>query len=225
MAQQRIDRQPGFFHFPGLGHFLIALIVTGIEIIGLVGWLTVARGGTLGSAYGNLPVLSQLAQLDRYVANVGRTRFSAIFLGFFLLVEHLIAQTDQTGRVVGGKEFVEIFGFTILESLIWTVWLTLIPVNGAVAFLFFLGSLFVEHQITDNVKKGLPYLHFARANSRVFLGLVLITLFEVVGAVTWVALAMIIALAIGSTTEHYVARNLGQIREETSRDISSKRAS
>lgn len=228
MAQQRVDRQPGFFHFPGVGHFLVALIVTGVEIVGLVGWLTVARGGGLGSAYGaygNLPVLSQLAQLDQYVSTAGRIRFSAIFLGFFLLVEHLIAQTDQTGRIVGGKEFVEIFGFTTLESLIWTVWLILIPVNGAVAFLFFLGSLFVEHQITDNVKKGLPYIHFARANSRVFLGLVLITVFEVVGAATWVALAMVIALAIGSTLEHYVARNLGQIREATSMDISSKRVS
>jgi hypothetical protein len=223
MAQQGSSRQPGFFHFPGLAHFIIVLIVTGLEIVGLVGWLAIARGGAVGSVYGNLPVLSQLAKVDQYISTLSRTRFSAIFLGTFLLIEHLIAQTDQTGRIVRGREFVEILGFTILESLIWTVWLILIPVNGVVAFLFFLGSLFVEHQITDNVKKGLPYLHFARASTRVFLGLVLITIFEVVGAVIWVSMATVIALAIGSTIEHYVARNLGQIREEESIGVSPKR--
>ncbi len=95
----------------------------------------------------------------------------------------------------------------------WAVWLFLIPVNGLVAFVFFLAALFVEHQITDNVKKGQPFLHFARVGSRVSRGLLVFTIFEVVGAVLWLGLGSVIPLAVGSTIEHYIARNVGQIRE------------
>lgn len=71
----------------------------------------------------------------------------------------------------------------------------MIPVNGIIAFIFFFGSLFVEHQIADNVKKGLRFLHFSSLGSRVFLGLIVFTIAEVVGAVVWVGAASILALA------------------------------
>lgn len=213
MAEQKRSKPVGFFHFPGLAHFLVVLIVTSLEIVGLVGWLAVATGKGLDSVFGNLPILSRLTQLDQFIPTVGRARFASIFLGFFLLMEHIIAQMDQTGRVISGRELTEILGFTSLEVVIWAVWLLLIPVNGILAFVFFLGSLFVEHQITDNVKKGLPFLHFARADGRIFRGLVLFTIFEVLGAVVWVARGVLISLAVGSTLEHYVARNVGQVME------------
>lgn len=220
MGKQGDSRPPSLLHFPGLGHFIVVLTVTGVEIIGLVGWLAVARGGTLNSAFTNLPVLASLARLDLYIPTLGQTRFAAGFLGIFLLIEHIIAQMDQTGRAVSGREFGEILGFTSLEVVIWVVWLFLIPLNGILAFLFFLSLLFVEHQITDNVKKGLPFLHFSSTRSLVFRGLALFTIFEVVGAVVWVAQGLVVAIAIGSTIEHYIARNIGQVSETVGRRIS-----
>ncbi|TMI30861.1 hypothetical protein E6H29_07510 [Candidatus Bathyarchaeota archaeon] len=214
MTDQARSSPVGFFHFPGLGHFLVVLIVTNLEIVGLMGWLAVATGKGLDSVFGNLAILSSLNQLDQFISTIGRARFASIFLGFFLLMEHIIAQMDQTGRGISGREFTEILSFTSLEAVIWTVWLLLIPVNGVLAIVFFLGSLFVEHQITDNVKKGLPFLHFARLDGKLFRGLVLFTIFEVMGAVVWVAQGRLIALALGSTLEHYVARNVGQITEK-----------
>src|SRR3989454_11290874 len=213
MTDQARSSPVGFFHFPGLAHFLVVLIVTSLEIVGLMGWLAVATGKGLDSVFGNLAILSSLNQLDQFIPTIGRARFASIFLGFFLLMEHIIAQMDQTGRGISGREFTEILSFTSLEAVIWTVWLLLIPVNGVLAIVFFLGSLFVEHQITDNVKKGLPFLHFARLGSRLATGLLIFTVFEVVGAVVWLALSSAIPLAIGSTIEHYIARNVGQIRE------------
>src|SRR5213593_256103 len=123
MAQKKRTKPVGFFHFPGLAHFLVVLIVTSLEIVGLVGWLAVATGKSLDSAFGNLAILSSLSQLDQFAPTVGRARFALIFLCFFLLMEHIIAQMDQTGRGVSGREFTEILGFTSLEVVIWAVWL------------------------------------------------------------------------------------------------------
>ena len=219
MAKQSIGEPIGLFHFPGIGHFLVILIVTGVEIIGLVGWLAITRNGSLASAFYNLPVLTSLAQLNQYIPSLGQARFAAVFLGLFLLIEHIISQIDQTGRIISGKEFVEILAFTSLEVIIWAVWLLLIPINGILAFLFFLASLYIEHQITDNVKKAQPFLHFTPRRNRVFRGLILLTIFEVVGGVVWVAQGSVIAIAVGSTIEHYIARNVGQISETVGRKI------
>ena len=203
------QRQVGLLHFPGLVHFIVVLVVTGIEILGLTGWLQLLNGTPLSTVLG----LFYFPQIDQARTALGLNVFAGVFLGMFLLVEHVIAQMDQTGRRVSGRQFVEIFGFSTLEVVVWGVWLFLIPVNGLVAFLFFLGSLFVEHQITDNVKKGQPFLHFARLGSRLATGLLIFTVFEVVGGVLWLAFSSAIPLAIGSTIEHYIARNVGQIRE------------
>jgi hypothetical protein len=166
------------------------------------------NGEELSSVLG----LFAVPQLQQLMSQIGRTAFSGIILGTFLLVEHIITQVDQTGRF-SAREFVQIFVFSAIEVVIWIIWLLLIPINGIVAFLFFFGSLFVEHQIADNVKKGLGFLHFSSLGSRVFQGLIVFTIAEVVGAVMWVAAASILALAIGSVIEHYIACNVGQIRE------------
>jgi len=203
------NREVGLLHFPGLVHFLVVLVVTGIEITGLAGWLQLLNGVPLSSVLGPL----YFPQIEQALTAVGVNVFAGVFLGVFLLVEHVIAQMDQTGMRVTARQLVEILGFSSLEVVIWAVWLFLIPINGLVAFVFFLGGLYVEHQITDNVKKGRPFLHFARLGSRLATGLVIFTLFEVIGGVVWLGLASLVPLAIGSTTEHYIARNVGQIRE------------
>src|SRR5213594_4306712 len=98
MTDQARSSPVGFFHFPGLVHFLVVLIVTSLEIVGLVGWLAVATGKDLSSVFGSLAILSGLTRLDQFIPGVGQARFASVFLGFFLLVEHIIAQVDQTGR-------------------------------------------------------------------------------------------------------------------------------
>lgn len=201
-------RQIGLLQFPGILHFTAILIVSAIEIVGLVVWLRLHNGEDLSSVLWPLAV----PQLQQLMSQIGRTAFAGVILGIFLLVEHIITQVDQTGKFSAGA-FVQIFVFSAIEVVIWIVWLLLIPVNGIVAFLFFFVSLFVEHQIADNVKKGLGFLHFSSLGSRVFQGLIIFTIAEVVGAVVWVAAASILALAIGSVVEHYIARNVGQIRE------------
>ncbi len=203
------QKQPGLLHFPGLGHFLVVVIFTGIEIVGLIEWLALSNGGNsimvLGQAY---PIL----QLGAISSRVGITGLAVIFLAVFLLAEHIITQVDATGRFISGKQFVEILTFSSLESAIWVVWLKLIPVNGILAITFFLAALFVEHHIADNVKKGLSF--FKLSSTRlVFTGLLVLTISEVVGAVVWVGNQNLLAvLIIGSLLEHYIARNVGLIR-------------
>ena len=203
------NRQVGLLHFPGLVHFTVVLIVTGVEILGLTGWLQLLNGVPLSTVLGPF----YFSQIEQALTALGVNTFAGVFLGAFLIVEHVIAQMDHTGMRVTGRQFAEIFGFSSLEVVIWGVWFLLIPINGLVAFLFFFGGLFVEHQITDNVKKGQPFLHFARLGSWLATGLLIFTVFEVVGGVLWLGLASVIPLAIGSTIEHYIARNVGQIHE------------
>src|SRR6266700_4309976 len=75
-------KQPGLLHFPGLGHFLVVVIFTGIEIVGLIEWLALSNGGNpstvLGQAY---PIL----QLGAISSPQGTTGFAAIVLAVFLL--------------------------------------------------------------------------------------------------------------------------------------------
>lgn len=215
-------KQVGLLHFPGILHFIVILIISTIEIVGLVVWLRLHAGGDLGSILGPFAV----PQLQQLMSQIGRTAFAGVILGIFFLVEHIITQVDLTGRL-SVREFVQIFVFSAVEVAVWIVWLLLIPVNGIVAFVFFLGSLFIEHQIADNVKKGLGFLHLSSLGSRVFQGLIVFTIAEVVGAIIWVSASSvvaltlgsvtltvgIIALAVGSVIEHYIARNVGQIRE------------
>jgi len=203
------EKQPGLLHFPGLAHFLVIVIFTGIEIVGLVKWLALSNSTdpstVLGQAYSTL-------QLGAIFSRTGAAGFAAIILAVFLLIEHIITQVDATGRFVSGKQFVEILIFSSLESAIWLVWLELIPVNGLLAITFFLVALFVEHHIADNVKKGLPFLKLS-STRLVFTGLVILTVSEVIGAVVWVAdQNLLVVLIVGSLLEHYIARNVGLIR-------------
>jgi len=208
-SPQVIKKQPGLLHFPGLGHFLVVMIFTGIEIVGLIEWLALSKGGSsimvLGRSY---PIL----QLGAISSRVGMTGFAAVVLAVFLLVEHIITQLDATGRFASGKQLVEILTFSSLESVIWVVWLVLIPVNGILAFTFFLVALFVEHHIADNVKKGLSFFKLS-STGPVFTGLLVLTISEVIGAVVWVGNQNLLAVLVGgSLLEHYIARNVGLIQ-------------
>lgn len=224
MSGPTVTSKPvGLLHFPGILHFIVILIIAAIETVGLIIWLGLHAEADVISV---LDPLFNFFQQQQTMLQIGATTFAGIVLGTFLLVEHIITQVDQTGKL-SARAFGQIFVFSAIEVVIWIVWLLLIDINGIIAFVFFLGTLFVEHQIADNVKKGLGFLHFSSLGSRVFQGLIIVTIAEVVGAVIWVSASSVVALAYGSVTltvgivalaigsviEHYIARNVSQIRE------------
>lgn len=131
---------------------------------------------------------------------------SLITLFTFLTSEHLITQRDAAGRLTL-HSILEVLGFTSLEVVDWAVWLLLIPVNGAAAAGYFLSSFFLEHQLTYNTKRGLPFISIKDSND-VAKGVIVETVSEFVGAALWIVLgpsAGIIPLVIGSNIEHFVA--------------------
>lgn len=180
-------RLSALFRFPGIASFLTILLITGIEVVGLLLWLSLVSVGIVGIGQGTT------------------------FLIILLLLEHLIAQVEHVRRRLAVGEVIDIFRFSVLEGIIWTTWFLLIPINGIAAIAFFLIGLYVEHQISDNVKKGLPTLQFS--GGLVSKGLLIFTLSEVIGASLWLILGPIglIALIVGSTVEHYIATNVGRI--------------
>lgn len=192
---------------------ILTIIVTTVEVYGLFLWLGL--------------------QLQGAILSAGWVLFG------FLLIEHIISQIDHNSTEVilhperpkqkfDLTQFVEIVIFSTIEVVVWIVWLSLIPINNLLAIAFFTLALFVEHQITDNVKKRLPLGHFASPRSILFRGLVIFTISEVAGAVIWVSLVLknptsvgydklvlLLPMIIGSLLEHYIAGNVGHIRNKS----------
>jgi hypothetical protein len=161
----------------------VTALTSAIEDTGLVIWLAMLHAN---------PVLFGIL-------------LAAATLFTFLTVEHLIAQDASAGKLTK-RSILEVLGFTALEVVNWGVWLALIAINPALAAAYFLGSFFVEHQITFNTKKGLPYLNFIE-NGSLRRDIVIETVSEFVGAAIWITLGPIgiIALVTGSSIEHFVA--------------------
>lgn len=111
----RRDTPRGLFGFPGLGHLLVVIIVTTIEIEGLVRWLILQRGGNLASVAGPL---SNIPLLQTLFSRLGAMGFAGALLLIFLLVEHVLSQMDQTGRFISSREFAEIITFSIIEVVV-----------------------------------------------------------------------------------------------------------
>lgn len=201
------------FQHRGSWHIVVAIIVTAVEVAGLAIWFYLHKRGVsegIGSAEGLLFI---------YLA--------AGLLFVFLLIEHIVSQfahniakTQQ--KSVSLKQFEGIIGFTLLEVSIWIVWLLLINFNQLiVAGVFFFAGLYFEHQFTNNVKNDLRFIHISRKRA-IVVGLLVFTAFEFGGAVIWVNQDLLvpsilglglIAMAIGSFIEHYVADNVGRIPE------------
>src|SRR2546427_10082917 len=81
----------------------VVLLVTIIEDAGLIAWLVLARGSMF---YQGIPI-------------------APLVLLLVLLVEHSIMQRAENPNFTG-RVFAEIFGFTTLEVVNWSVWLTLL---------------------------------------------------------------------------------------------------
>lgn len=187
----------------------VALVVTIIEDAGLIAWLILARASML---YMGIPI-------------------APLVLLVVLLVEHSIMQRAEnpnfTGRVFG-----QIFGFTLLEVVNWSVWLillsnstSLLSMSSLIASLYFFVGFYIEHQITENVITQRPYLSF-RNPRRITGGVIAETLSEGVGARLWLLYGPIgpAFLVLGSLIEHSIQYVVGRIPvQDTQLDIESMR--
>lgn len=176
----------------------VALLVTIIEDAGLIAWLVLLGRSSL--VYMGIPV-------------------AAVLLLVVLLVEHSIMQRaenpDFTGRV-----FLRIAGFSILEVVNWSVWLfllsnssSLLSISSLVAAAYFFVGFYIEHQITENVITGQPYLRFRNARGKITAGVIGETLSEGIGARLWLFYGSLgpIFLVVGSLVEHTIQYVVGKI--------------
>jgi hypothetical protein len=136
-----------------------------------------------------------------------------------LLVEHSIMQRAENPNF-NGRVFARIFGFTGLEVVNWSVWLTLLSntssllsMSSLVASLYFFVGFYIEHQITENVITDQPYLRFRNSRGVITAGVIFETLSEGVGARLWLLYGPIgpAFLVVGSLIEHSIQYVVGRL--------------
>ncbi len=140
-------------------------------------------------------------------------------IAWLVLARASIAENPNfTGRV-----FAQIFGFSLLEVVNWSVWLillsntsSLLSMSSLLASLYFFVGFYIEHQITENVITQQPYLRFRNRRGAITGGVVLETLSEGVGARLWVLYGPIgpVFLVVGSLVEHAIQYVVGRIPTE-----------
>jgi hypothetical protein len=144
---------------------------------------------------------------------------AALVLLVVLLIEHSIMQRAENPDVTG-KVFLRIIVFSSLEVVNWAVWLTLISnttslfsMSSLVASAYFFIGFYIEHQLTENVITGQPFLQFRNPKSVITAGVILETLSEGVGARLWLFYGAtgIIFLVIGSAIEHSIQYLVGRV--------------
>jgi hypothetical protein len=150
-----------------------------------------------------------------------------------LLIEHSIMQRAENPNF-SGRVFAQIFGFTLLEVVNWSVWLvllsntsSLLSMNSLLAALYFFVGFYIEHQITENVITQQPYLRFRNPRGSITAGVILETLSEGVGARLWLFYGLIgpAFLVAGSLIEHSIQYVVGRIVTENPVDQSRTRSS
>lgn len=166
-------------------------VFTAVEDIALIAWLAVVR-----------------AELQ--VIGLG-----ILFVG--LLFEHLfsynVIRNFRLGTTVAEAPVRRnIVGFSLIETGIWGVWLLLAGINPALAFVFLLAGLIIEHTLTDNVMKG-HNLFFRIVDLRVLP----FSIVETVGATAWLrfvdhgmAIEGIVVLVVLQFIEHMMATALSR---------------
>ena len=178
----------------------VVLVVTIIEVAGLIAWLSSTRASI---RYMGIPV-------------------APLVLLVVLLVEHSIMQRAQNPNFTG-KVFLQIIGFSSLEVVNWAVWLallsntsSLLSMSSLMASVYFFVGFYVEHQITENVITQQPFLRFRNPKAVITAGVILETLSEGVGARLWLLYGAtgIIFLVIGSAIEHSIQYVVGRVPVE-----------
>lgn len=176
-------------------------IFTIVEGVALVTWLALVR-----------------SDAGIYQVSTGSlvTGLAVLVVGF--TIEHIIAYNvihnrgllDLQGVPIAQKAVV-----SLIETVIWAVWLVLADVNMIVAAVVLTGLLILEHTLSDNVFKGRGI--FSKLLDARTIGFSVV---EAVGAAIWLALVEanlavvgIVILVVASFIEHLLAVALG--RKET----------
>ena len=184
-----------------VGAASVVLVVTIIEDAGLIAWLVLARASMF---YQGIPI-------------------APLVLLLVLLVEHSIMQRAENPNF-SGRVFARIFGFTALEVVNWSVWLTLLSntssllsMSSLVASLYFFVGFYIEHQITENVITDQPYLRFRNSRGAITRGVILETLSEGVGSRLWLLYGSTgpAFLVAGSLIEHSIQYVVGRLPTES----------
>jgi len=175
----------------------VVLLVTIIEDAGLIAWLVLARTSMF---YQGIPI-------------------APLVLLLVLLIEHSIMQRAENPNFTG-RVFAEIFGFSLLEVVNWSVWLillsntsSLLSMSSLIASLYFFLGFYIEHQITENVITQQPYLRFRNGRGAITTGVILETLSEGAGARLWLLYGSIgpAFLVLGSLIEHSIQYVVGRL--------------
>jgi len=171
----------------------VVLLVTIIEDAGLIAWLILARASMF---YQGIPI-------------------APLVLLLVLLIEHSIMQRAENPNFTG-RVFAQIFGFSLLEVVNWSVWLILLSNTSSLlsmSSLFASLGFYIEHQITENVITQQPYLRFRNPRGAITAGVILETLSEGVGARLWLLYGPIgpAFLVLGSLIEHSIQYVVGRL--------------
>ena len=145
-----------------------------------------------------------------YQVSTGSLVAGLAVLAIGFTIEHIVAYNvihnrrllEIAGAPVGKKAVV-----SLIETVIWALWLVLADLNAIVAALVLTGLLILEHTLSDNVFKGRDI--FSKLLDVRTIGF---TLIEAVGAAIWLALVEvnmavlgIVILVVASFIEHTLA--------------------
>jgi hypothetical protein len=166
---------------------------------------TIVEGATL-------VIWLALVRSDAGIYQVGTSSLVAgiavLAVGF--TIEHIIAYNvihnrgllDLQGVPIGQKAVV-----SLIETVIWALWLVLANLNMIIAAVALTGLLILEHTLSDNVFKGRDM--FSKLLDARTIGFSLV---EAVGAAIWLALVQanltavgVLILVVASFVEHIMA--------------------
>ena len=168
-------------------------VFTIIEAAALAAWLALVR-----------------SDAGIYQVSTGSLVAGLAVLAIGFTIEHIVAYNvihnrgllEIVGAPVGKKAVV-----SLIETVIWALWLVLADLNAIVAALVLTGLLILEHTLSDNVFKGRDI--FSKLLDVRTIGF---TLIEAVGAAIWLALVEvnmavlgIVILVVASFIEHTLA--------------------
>jgi hypothetical protein len=168
-------------------------VFTIVEGITLVVWLALVRSNA-----------------GIYQVSIGSLVAGIVVLAVGFTVEHIIAY-----NVIHNRELLDFHGVpvaqksvvSLIETIIWAVWLVVADINAIIAAVVLLGLLIVEHTLSDNVFKGRDI--FSKLLDARTIGFSLV---EAVGAAVWLVLVQanmsvvgIVILLVASFIEHTLA--------------------
>ncbi|MCI0550440.1 MAG: hypothetical protein L0287_05760 [Anaerolineae bacterium] len=145
-----------------------------------------------------------------YQVSTGSLVAGLAVLAIGFTIEHILAYNVIHNRGLldlRGVPIAQKFVVSLIETVIWAVWLVLADLNMILAAVVLTGLLILEHTLSDNVFKGRDI--FSKLLDARTIGFSLV---EAVGAAIWLALVQanlsvvgVVILVVASFIEHTLA--------------------